>query len=139
MAKPLVLMVVVGVLLTGCTGGPRTTATSPGDSALSTPAPAPAPRIAPTEVADALDALSTQTQQQAQAAADEMEPLIPGTTLLGERCAGASAWPRSAPKHVGQLAHVTATAEQWTREQRWQHLLQAIFAGPFGATKPTIG
>ncbi len=80
MAKPLVLMVVVGVFLTGCTGAPRATTTSAGDSATSTPAPvsAPAPRIAPTEVAEALDALSNQMQQQVQVASDEMEHLMPG-------------------------------------------------------------
>lgn len=42
-------------------------------------------------------------------------------------------------KLAGHLAHFTATAEQWTREQRWQHLIQAIFAGPFGTVKPTTG
>jgi hypothetical protein len=80
MSKPMVLMIVVSVLLAGCTGGSRTSATAPvGDPATNAPAPAaPAPRIAPTEVAEALEALSLQMQQQVQAAADEMERLLPG-------------------------------------------------------------
>jgi hypothetical protein len=42
-------------------------------------------------------------------------------------------------KLAEQLTRFATTAEQWNTERRWQHLLQAIFAGPFGTTKPTTG
>ena len=42
-------------------------------------------------------------------------------------------------KLARQLARFTTIAEQWTCERRWQHLLRAIFAGPFGNVKPTTG
>lgn len=42
-------------------------------------------------------------------------------------------------KLAAQLTCFTATAEQWTSERRWQHLLHAIFSGPFGTVKPTTG
>jgi hypothetical protein len=72
--RQLIVLLVTLVLVGGCTGEQRTTTST---AASDKSAAAPAPRIAPAEVAGALDSLSNQMQQQVQAAADEMEKLMP--------------------------------------------------------------
>jgi hypothetical protein len=73
-----ILMLVVMVLVNGCAGDQRAATTSTAAPSVELPPKATAPRIQPEEVAAALISLSNQMQQQVQAAADEIERLVPG-------------------------------------------------------------
>lgn len=82
MSQRYILMLIVTGLLAGCSNEPRRNAPPiDGGPARTTPVVPPqatAARIEPTEVAAALISLSNQMQQQVEAAADEIERLLPG-------------------------------------------------------------